>query len=765
MPENLQENRQARIESDLASFADPGGIKVSGAGRRFHAEWRMRGEPREATFTASAERGITVHIDGMKQPYTTFLADTRMADLKQVAQMIEQTGRQEIFVPTKARRTDTDATGSEPAIDLLTKFLEGSEANATQVIMVTGGAGAGKTHVLRKLVLQQAKRYLHGHTEKLLLYVNAQGRALARLNEALATELQDLKVNLTYHSVATLARVGLLVPVIDGFDELLGVSGYDDAFNSLATFLKQLEGEGQLIASARSVYYEEEFLSRADGPSATGGRAGWSHVPIEIIDWEEEDQNHFLDGLAERESLSEEERTTLRARIKDVFSGNEDLSKKPLFFARTVDLLCKDSEFSSGADLLGTLTERFLEREQQEKLLDRQHNPLLSKTHIKQLMEELAEEMWNQETRELDPGSVREVAEYILVDREIPEPTQEIVIERMPTLAFFAPSEKHAGILFEHEVFFFHFLARVIVNRYIQGADLRIILSRSALPEFVAERVAFELGVMGGLSSLDEMQEIFDQLSKAGKTEWRRTTQVRENAGLIVLALLRKFANDNHPNEILGRTISTVTFPGGDLRDITLRNCALTNVSVLRTNLGGTKFFDCNARNLLLMEPRVKAGSTRLELNGLRVPEQVIGLQLLSDEGHETTYVPEKIKRVLRQCGAPVAATDPDDVRNVSDELMNLLDRLMRVYKRANPVSDGDQNLQNLFKDPQWSKLRELLIEHGIVKRVLRSASGSRKEFLRRQFPPSEVMSGSNRTNIVAPQIARFWDSLEAETL
>ena len=101
--------------------------------------------------------------------------------------------------------------------------MEETDADSTRVIMVTGEAGAGKTQVLQELVRRQADNYLRGKTHKLFLYVNAQGRALARLNEALATELQDLRVSLTYHSVATLARVGILIPIIDGFDELLGV--------------------------------------------------------------------------------------------------------------------------------------------------------------------------------------------------------------------------------------------------------------------------------------------------------------------------------------------------------------------------------------------------------------------------------------------------------------------------------------------------------------------------------------------------------------
>ena len=761
MHETFFDVQKRRIESDLTSFADPGGVQVGAGKRSFSAEWVMRGEPREATFTLSRDHGVRVKINGATQPYAVFLADTRMADLKQMARMIRQAGRKEIFVPTGAKRTDTHPENTGPATELLTGLLEQPEADATQIVMVTGDAGAGKTRVLQELVLQQAGRYLHGQTEKLLLYVNAQGRALARLHEALATELQDLRVNLTYHSVATLTRVGLLVPVIDGFDELLGVSGYDDAFNSLSTFLEQLEGDGLLVASARSVYYEEEFLSRASRASTMGSQA-WSHVPVKILPWEDRDRRMFLDALAERESLPQEERETLEERISRVFQENEELASKPLFFAKTVDLLRKDVEFSGGDDLLGTLTHRFLEREQQEKLLDRQQQPLLSEPRLEQLMRELAEEMWNQETRELDHRSVREVAEYILEDMEVPESARQIIVERMPTLAFLAPSERHGNILFEHEVFFFHFLARAITNQYVQGAGMRVILSRSALPEFVAERVAFHLQQDGLLSSPDGAQEVLDRLSKAGSTQWRRTTQVRENAGLIALALLREVAGGNGAgSEIAGCTISNVIFRGSHLRDVTLRNCVLVNVSIRRTDLASTKFIQCNAHDVLLEEPRIKIGSTRLELNGLRVPDEVVGVQELSEEGNRIFYRPRDLTRILRECGAPVELTAGDQ-RDVPDELLSLLDRLMRAYQRTNPVCDGDQNLQRLFGDPRWPVLRKLLVTHGIVKQEPRATSGRPKEFLRRQFLPAEIMSGASRRDSIEPQIARFWDSLEA---
>ena len=53
----------------------------------------------------------------------------------------------------------------------------------------------------------------------------------------MARDLQDLRSRFSYNAVPPLVRNGLVVPVIDGFDELLGSGGYDEAFSSLAAFI------------------------------------------------------------------------------------------------------------------------------------------------------------------------------------------------------------------------------------------------------------------------------------------------------------------------------------------------------------------------------------------------------------------------------------------------------------------------------------------------------------------------------------------------
>lgn len=754
MADEYESSKRSSIERDLASFADPGTtVEVSEAGRNFRAAWTAQDARREVLFSVAPDGCISARIDNRNLAYRSFVAGPELADLRTVARRLLQTLKPDLSIETRAECDDPEYTAPESgdsAVSLLEALLDRESDVATRVIMLTGEAGAGKTHILRDLVRRQADKYMRGQTTRLLFYVNAQGRALARLNEALATELQDLRVGLTYHSIAVLARLGILVPVIDGFDELLGVSGYDDAFSSLASLLEQLEGRGQLLVSARSVYYEEEFLSRADDSDQL-----WQHTPVRVIGWREDDREKYLSAWIEKKGLSGEKAAALRGRIGKVFSeDNRELVAKPLFFTRVVNLLNRNPAFAAGNDLLQKLADDYLSREQSKKLLDRQSGHLLTEKQLERLMRELAEEMWNQDTRALDYRSVREVAEYVVADEGLPEDAKRVVMEKMPSLAFLSPGgdTKSGTVAFEHELFFFYFLGKVIAERLASAeGDMRIVLSRSALPEDVADRVARELSA----DARERLRELLARLVEAGRTEWHRTTQVRENAGLLVMALFRA------RGEVEECTVESVVFPGSSLAGVRLTRCVFRNVTVRRTDLTSTQFVDCTAEEMYFLEPLVQPEATRLQLDGLKV-EQVSGIRV---RDKEPDYDPSEIERVLENCEAPILSETSrfTPAAEVASEYKDLVERLTRAYRRANPVYVDKDQLPKLFKDSAWSTVEQLLIAHGLVEKETPPQRGRPTTALRRRFLPAELMSGLNANADVDRRIWAFWRALASE--
>jgi len=379
----------------------------------------MNGRKREGTFRYSLSQGLQILEAGdSSKPYRTFLAD--LADLRHVAQMISQSITTNLYIDVQATVDESEKSQriADSAVSTLANLVSENELDQTRLIILKGDAGAGKTQILRELAKRQADRFLRGEVTKLLLYVNAQGRSLARLDEALAVSLQDLRASITYHAVPPLTRHDLLVPIIDGFDELLGVSGYEDAFSSLGNFLERLRGEGQLLASARSIYYEEEFLDRADRLARTGKQA-WMHVPVEVRPWSEANQRKYLEERIRVEKLGSQETQRLRERVNEVFRDNREFSGKPLFYTRTVDLLLRKPDQRFQGDLLTDLVNGFLEREQKEKLLDQRENPILDQSQLRKLFGEVALEMWTIQTRELNPEGIRDIADLILSEMDL----------------------------------------------------------------------------------------------------------------------------------------------------------------------------------------------------------------------------------------------------------------------------------------------------------------------------------------------------------
>jgi hypothetical protein len=751
---------RTHISRDLTPFVDPGSkLVLLQDGRSFLAQWRARGQERKAEFQLSEDQ-VTVVFQGVKLSYKAFFAAPEMADLLGLAKMILNTSQESrVFVPTRAVRSDAAEPEPESAVTLLQEVLSAESASgATRIIMVTGEAGAGKTRVLEELVRQQAQFYREGQSEILYLYVNAQGRALARFNEALATELQDLRSAFTYHAVSTLVRTGTLVPIIDGFDELLGVGGYEDAFSSLALFIEELNGYGQIVASARSTYYEQEFLSRANRVSSLGAQY-WAQVPIEVLSWGDEEFSLYVAAYAQQKGMNADDVERFKSAVANVFTGkNNQFRSKPLFVARTVDLVASGTEISSEADLLDQLIAAFLERERREKLLSRSGEPLLTSEQISVLLTTLAEEMWNQQTRELDRLSVREITEYVLVTNGLGEAEQRVVIERMPTAAFLMSGENVGSITFEHEMFFSYFLASAFASSLHGGpGTLSLLLGRSVLPTEVARITS---RVLTAEIRKEGPQSLLQKLSAAGRKESARSGQVRENAGLIAGTVLHQSVASGLLLEDL--ELSCMTFPGGDLNHVEMRRSKFENVQFRRVDMSRTRLLECETKNCYFFEVLVSPEVTRLEITGLDPSTDIAGLRVAEGNTIKLVYDPVELRRVLQKTGTfPEHEDLHANLRSIDEHMMTLVEWLMRAYNRSNPVCTADDNLFRLFRDPMWQQLEEALVDTKVVSREQRGTGGPPKDFLRRQFLPDQIMTGANRLADVPDPIRDFWQYLE----
>ncbi len=742
---------QERLRRDLQPFIDPGTeLSLESTARTIKVDWFQRSVQRSISVSGFFEGTVVVEANGRQETYAGFFAGPSMGDLAGLAKMMLQAQpKDKLYIRTRARALDApDGKPSyEDAITLIRREIDGAgEDDNTLLLVITGEPGAGKTCVLQEVVRSTASAYLGGGSKHLYLYINAQGRALARFNEALATELQDLRSQLTYHTISTLVRLGLVVPIVDGFDELLGAGGYDDAFSSLSAFLEELDGMGAMVASARSTYYEHEFVLRANRTSSLGSQA-WTQRPIEIAAWSDSEFENYVTEVCG--GLPIEEATAKRAEIRGLFDGHEDLKRKPFFVARVVELVLEGKSFSKQGSLLERLVSAYLLREQTEKLLDRAGKALLSMEQLEQLYSELAEEMWNQETRQLDARSVRELAEWVLLANDEGGPGSPIVVQRMPTMAFLGTGSRPGSVTFEHESFFNYFLAIRLREKLASAQPgLERFLGRSVLPNEVAEHAVIGLD----LNSNQAIQKALDQIQAAAMKPSLNGPTARESGGVIVLELL------NGSRE--GVVVRHVDFPGGDLRRAQLVNVTFEDVEFRRTDLSRSSFVLCRAQGTTLVEVTVDTGTTKLDFSGTVDLSAFRGLRVHSNQGTKVTYEPTEMASALAAIGA-IHPLDTPAVRKVDEEVLRVLDVLARGYLRSNPITVEDFKLNALKRSSIWPGIEDALVRHGIVSPETRETRGTKKVFLRRKIDLWTVIEGFSQGSQL-PEVAEFCKEIEA---
>lgn len=742
-----------RVREDLAPFVDPGTqVAWTDSGSALVAEWYSYGTPLSATFMHSAARGFRVHFDGRQVDYGQFLSHPKLSDLLGLAKMIEQAYPSELYIDTKASYGQSGAAKPEPALELLHSALGKAESEFTRIIFVTAAAGAGKTFALRQLVRRQAASYLQGKTTRLFLYVNAQGRALAKLDEALAIELQDLRARLTYHAVAVLSRNGLLVPVIDGFDELMSPTGYDDPFSSLQRFVEQLRGQGQLVASARSAYYQREFVKRA----TDSVDESWALTPVEILDWTDAEFDSYLDARFASEaakSAAVTKRVFLeRARAAFRGHGNEDLRKKPFFVARAADLVLRGSSFNQAGGLVEHLVTSYLERDRTEKLLDPNRNPLLSAAQLRRLYASIAEEMWHQETRELDSRSLRAVAE-IQIEDEVSAGALERVTRRLSASAFLRQGGNPNRSEFEHEIFLAYFLADAISPHLANVETLRGLLMRGTLPPWCANYAVVKHDLSG-----NGVRRIVASLCDAAKTELLRAEQIRENAGAIAVAALHH-SHDGLSDPGVPLRLEGLMFAGQSFRDLTLRPVDVVDAGFRRCDFAGAKI-DGTARNSWFQEIAIDVQTTELALSGVRVGD-ILGLRVREGADEQVLFSPDKVAAALARVGMKLVGIEAS--RSVAGEALDVMERLSRAFERTNVIWPGDEGLHGLAELALWRRVSALLIDAGVLRLEQRAQRGRAREALRSGYQASLIMAGLNKDAAVPEAIGRFWDQMERD--
>jgi len=716
------------IAQDLTAFVDPGTQpSFEAGGNMLRVEWQVQGKKRDAVFTVKIDSGLSWSGPSSEGPYHSFLASEEMASFEQLARScLAKIDRQSDFVASEAlldAGPDIEAIKLTPAA--LAEFIDATrgqadEGLATQLFFLKGDAGAGKTTLLRETARMQAERYLNGESEFLCLYVPAQGRELSNLRDAFAGELGELRAAFTHDAIACLAREGVLVPVIDGFDELLGTAGYGGAFSSLQTLLGELEDRGALVVSARSAFYDMEF------GRSSGGRAGaaTSISTAEIQPWSEQQLEEYLTARSQGHNPA---RTI--AAFSGLSSSDRELLRRP-FFASQFEEFVRSVDGDGKRRLLEHLIDVYIEREA-EKIVDAHGEPVLNAEGHRYLFELAVEVMWENGTRQLSESDLRTIALLVAEDFDL-DAGQALQLETKVTS--YAGFQQRRGIhssqssfAFEHEVYFEHFLGRAIgrMLRESRLDELVRFLDRGVIPEAViATGVASLAGV--GAHMLDT-------------TLLRCPTGVnfenrRRNLGSLVLA----YAREVQPlcdTTAHGLSFCDVSSGKSQLQRVRMEGCQFVDV-----DLRGAHFEDCEVVSSDF-DGITLDGASHIGIAGLHPG---INFKRIHHEPPGHIYAPEAIAELLRGLGAPIADEQGNHptYSEHAQELIGLLERVARVYQRTAIIYDKEERrTQAILGSQHWSELKTLLLQHGVIGEEERESKGANVTAYRLRANPDELLS------------------------
>ena len=741
------------IKRDIIPFTDPGSDVVLEDGWLL---WRKDGVDQQAELKQAAALPTVSFNAGPPIPYEAFLASHHLADLRGLAEFILKTIPSEPYVETRARPTASDPSLSlsptgESADGLITRLAGDGTYGSTRVILVQGPAGSGKTMALKHMTLARARAYCDGAAGSLFFYIDAQGRALSRLDDAMARDLQDLRSRFSYDAVPTLVRRGLLVPVIDGFDELLGSGGYDEAFSSLAAFISRLEGSGAVVASARSTFFDYKAFRENAARFASDGKLDYEIESVEIEPWDDVDANELVSKTAPQCT------TEFRTLRNELSESERTLLQKPFYVSQVASLLAAGDTISSQDALLDQLVTAFLTREQ-KKLLDKEGAPLLDVDGHRQLLIMLADEMWWLETRRLDLETVRAAVELVLDELGAPPDSARRVIKRMPYYGLLRKSDTGVGDLqFEHETFHGYFLAEAF-KQWIGGdrVDLRSFLSRSVLDEEVVDKV-INLHQADVEACTDVAVRMCEVLRRG-----LGDSVARQNAGRFVARVVHVCGGLRD-----GTQLKNLYFDQEDFGQATLTKPRFQNCDFDRTDFSRLKMVQPEFQECRMQMPTVSRDGTRLEDADPALTTMLSGIRIVrngdpGNESAETVYAPDRINAVLIRLGMRGerhGTTEPGYTQR-QQERIRLLDRFLLRMQRRFYVAEEDFGRLGLAGEREWHTLYRLLKEYGITEELHRPMSGRNRPLVRLSYPVDLIRSGENTDDRSRPDIHHFWREL-----
>ena len=615
------------------------------------------------------------------------LADRILTAIPEIATFVTPRGE---FLD-ELDRSPNDATVSvEDAMKTVWEFLNRRPGGTCSVLYLTSDAGEGKTTVIQELARLQAERYKKKEVDWLLVPINLGGKPFLRFDDIVVASLvNQLRFQrLYFDAFIELVRMGVLVPALDGFEEIFIETSEGDAITGLGTLIRHLSGEGALLIAARRAYFEyrslqtqARLLDSLPDVDVAFGRVGlkrWSHDEFVIY--------------ATRSGLKNAEE--IYGSVARLLHPNHPLLTRPVLIRRLIEIAqTRDAHFVEelrprANNYFAWLVETLIAREANEKWIDKHSDPphpLLSIKEHHELLSYVAEEMWISKTSSLSSEVFDSLAELYCESKGYSPLVSRQVKERLKQHALIVSAGlNRREFAFDHDDFREFFLGEQLAT-YIEkksGSDLRKLFRVDTLPSPVLDSAIRRIS-----DGCEDTTPLIGLALAVGLSE-SSSTYVRENAGALIAPLL---CCAHSEVSVDGLVFPPDALKGRDVNKVVFLNCYFRPTSLEHSAIRNCTFSGCEFEHIGFVD-----GSLHVESCSL-ADTRVHSLTITREEEMYDCYDPIEISVALRRFGFTIGGKQLELVPEFSveiDEDLRIAEKALQTFHRSTLVTTGTFKLR-----------------------------------------------------------------------
>lgn len=592
---------------------------------------------------------------------------------------------------------------------------------STSIIYLLSDAGEGKTTLIHHLARKFAEDYLNHKCENAKILVPLDlggGRTISNLDDMIAAiTMNNYNFPIMPKYFFELARRGVLIPVLDGVEELfLSDIDKDTARATIANLVAALDDCGTAVISARRAFYELHGIFETEQIVDSIHKHDVVFDEVKLSKW---DQNMFV-RYAEKKGLTPEESNLIYSNLKNVLRNeNADWFSRAFFVTKIVGIaldfkatsrdwmseLLLSLKNESAKDLTQKLALSIVKRET-VKWMDKTSGivvrPILKEEEHVELLSLIAEEMWSSKTEKLSKKVIEFIAEVFCVSKNKNPEIGNQVKNRLSEHAVLVKTNNTSFFAFEHETIFDYFLSQAILKRFHEGRVETILKDRDI------NYITIKL-VVDAIKEQDAMlDKAIDMLCAISKTV-SPISYVASNVGKLLIALLDGYTK--RPLTLRGLQFPTDCLSDAHFANIDFVDCYFSTSPLDGMSMENCKFLNCTFEELCFEKyPTIK-------LSSIDEKCKILLTEMFPNGNRKDYRDPTAINYFLSKMGFEIilSVTDkqlldkfkPTAVED-DDELI-VIQKVVNLFSKATTISVN--TIQNVLGSHLYHKFEKILTQ------------------------------------------------------